>query len=244
MSLEFIPTRPVFATWDINGLLDKSKTVLLAGQDLEMAVQTLRYECTSLPEMRGWEGPAHTAAEDMFVRTAKHAGEFADIAFTGGRTSHQGVSNIADRAYDALSSVKGRLDTLIQTIENGPLEVNDLWVVVLKPEPMDDARFKVLKQAQTAFQEQLNPLVTELGKADDEVRSKLAFLVSRINKDYEMDPTRVTAGDQYLPRKASRTRAPNRGAPTSCNFSRWRHRRQSGTPRPAHLTSTAQRRPR
>ncbi|MFC4126033.1 hypothetical protein [Nocardia rhizosphaerae] len=200
MSLEFIPTRTTFATWDINGLLDKSKTVLQAGQDLEMAVHTLRYECSSLPEMRGWEGAAHTAAEDMFVRTAKHAGEFAEIAYSGGRSSYQGVSNIADRAYDSLSSVKGRLDTLIETIENGPLEVNDLWVVVLKPEPMDDARFKVLKQAQAGFQDQLNPLVTELGKADDEVRSKLAFLVSRVNKDYEMDPTRVTYGPEYLPR--------------------------------------------
>ncbi|MFC6012507.1 hypothetical protein [Nocardia lasii] len=200
MSLQFIPTRPIFATWDINGLLEKSKTVLMAGQDLEMAVQTLRHECTNLPEMRGWEGSAHTAAEDMFVRTAKHAGEFADIAYSGKRSSHQGVSNIADQAYDALSSVKGRLDSLIATIENGPLEVNDLWIVVLKPEPMDDARFKVLKQAQTAFQEQLNPLVTELGKADDEIRTKLSFLVSRVNKDYEMDPTRVTYGSEYLPR--------------------------------------------
>ncbi|NNH73967.1 hypothetical protein HLB23_29635 [Nocardia uniformis] len=196
--MQYIPTRSVFATWDISSLPDKAKEVLQAGQDIEMAVHTLRDNCTNMPEMRAWEGEGHTAAVDMLTRTANHAGEFADIAYDRNTFGHQGVGNIVDLAFHSLSSVKTRLDSMVETIEKGPLEVDDLWVVVLKSASMDDARFQVLKQAQTAMQNQLNPLVTELGAADSKVRSMLAYLVGQINKDVEMDPTRVTFGPDFL----------------------------------------------
>ncbi|WP_330178980.1 hypothetical protein OHB26_20985 [Nocardia sp. NBC_01503] len=197
---EFIPKRSVFATWDINGLQDKAKQVLQAGQDIELAVHTLRNNCLNMPEMKTWDGEGHTAAVDMLTRTAKNATEFADIAYNSGTFGHQGVGNVVDLAFHSLSSLKPRLDAMVENIEKGPLEVSDQWVVLLKSGPMDDARFQVLKQAQTAWQNQLNPLIIELGVTDADIRSKLAYIVGQINSDVEMDPEKVTDGAGYLQR--------------------------------------------
>ncbi|NKY60527.1 hypothetical protein [Nocardia flavorosea] len=116
----------------------------------------------------------------MFTRTAQHSAFFGDIA--------DDTTGILDAYYHALTSVKGRIDTMVAKIEAGPLFVDDKWVVLIKPEQTNAERIKVLRTAQTAFQEQLNPLITELGKADSDAVGKLQLINYRYS-DVRFDPT-------------------------------------------------------
>lgn len=174
-----IPTRTRLNSWNLGTLLDNKKTLWQAGQDIEMAVHSLRSDCDSLPELRAWSGESHDAAVSMLARTARHAAFFGDIA--------DDATGILDSYYHWLVSVRDRINTLAASIEGGPLYVSDQWIVLLDPEPMDAQRTEVLRKAQNGFQQQINPLITELGQVEDQTVDKLRNLNYRYS-DVRLDP--------------------------------------------------------
>ncbi len=144
-----------------------------------MAVHMLRADCNNLPDLRAWSGESHDAATAMLSRTAQQAAFFGDVA--------DGTMAAIDSYYYAMSSARDRINTLVATIDSGPLHVDDKWIVLLDPEPMDEERLKVLQVAQDAFQEQLNPLITELGQIDDATVAKLKLINYRYS-DVMLEP--------------------------------------------------------
>ncbi|MBC7301572.1 MAG: hypothetical protein H5T78_11510 [Nocardia sp.] len=178
-----IPSRPRLASWNLGNLLETKKNVWQSGQDVEMAVHMLRADCNNLPDLRAWSGASHDAAAAMLARTAQQAAFFGDVA--------DSTMAVIDTYYNSMASARGRIDTLVSTIDSGPLNVSEKWVVLLDPEPMDAERLKVLRVAQSAFQEQLNPLVTELGQIDDAAVAALRVINYRYS-DVRLDPDDAT----------------------------------------------------
>ncbi|MBF6332337.1 WXG100 family type VII secretion target [Nocardia transvalensis] len=165
-----LPTRTQLNGWNLGNLLAAAADVRKAGAQIEEAVVTLKNRCAELPELRGWEGKSHDAALTMFGRAGNQAAAFSDLA--------DEVATALDSAYHSLTAVKNRIDTTVHSIENGPLWVTDMWVVLIRADQPYDA--DVLRKAQTAWQKVLNPLLIQLGSADDSAAQALA----QINTDH------------------------------------------------------------
>ncbi|KZM74598.1 WXG100 family type VII secretion target [Nocardia terpenica] len=161
-----LPTRSQLHGWNLGELLAASANVRTAGAQIEEAITTLKSQCASLPELKVWEGAAHDAALAMFGRSGSQAAAFADIAAE--------IATTLDTAYHALSSVKGRIDTAVEAIENGPLWVSDAWVVLVRGnQPMAGEQGATVRRAQAAWQKVLNPLLLELSAADENAAQAL-----------------------------------------------------------------------
>ncbi|MBF6177294.1 Uncharacterised protein [Nocardia otitidiscaviarum] len=190
-----IPTRTTFATWDIAGLQAAATTTNSSGNTLEVATHELQRNCENLPEMRGWEGKAHDAATTMFTRTSRQGRFFNDVALA--------MAAVQANAGQTFSSLKTRLDNAVTMIESGPLFVNDLWVVLLKPEPMDDERYKALQNAQKAMQTNvINPLLVEFDAADKDLVHRVFTVASK----YTSIPLSIA---QLVPKPDSGVPVPN-----------------------------------
>lgn len=179
-----IPDRSTFNTWDVAGLSG-------AGGEVENSVKIMKKAADdardALSELN-WEGAAAGAASsvfgDLFVESVIWESFGEDVS----REIRSGARR--------LESAAPKIKFLVGAIESGPLYVDNQWVVMLRPVPMSRNWAKTMALTAANFQNQLNPLVKELGEADEAIATGMHGRFGRTDRVGDLPDLRRSPRDQ------------------------------------------------
>ncbi|WP_239582116.1 hypothetical protein [Gordonia rubripertincta] len=148
--------------WKFGPISAAADMVSTRGAAIEQAGHDIESSCEALPALRAWDGPSHAAATSAFGRARGQTGDIGKLA--------DRLVDSLTQGYWTLTSAKDKLLGKVAEIEGGGLFlIHDHWAITLRPMPMTRARAKELFAQRDSLQEQLNPLVTAMGQADDSV---------------------------------------------------------------------------
>lgn len=157
-----IPSRARLTGWKFGPISAAADMVSTRGAAIEQAGHDIESSCEALPAVRAWDGPSHAAATSAFGRARGQTGDIGKLA--------DRLVDSLTQGYWTLTSAKDKLLGKVAEIEGGGLFlIHDHWAITLRPMPMTRARAKELFAQRDSLQEQLNPLVTAMGQADDSV---------------------------------------------------------------------------
>ena len=157
-----IPSRARLTGWKFGPISAAADMVSTRGAAIEQAGHDIERSCEALPAVRAWDGPSHAAATSAFGRARGQTGDIGKLA--------DRLVDSLTQGYWTLTSAKDKLLGKVAEIEGGGLFlIHDHWAIPLRPMPMTRARAKELFAQRDSLQEQLNPLVTAMGQADDSV---------------------------------------------------------------------------
>ncbi|MBM7278313.1 hypothetical protein JTZ10_11125 [Gordonia rubripertincta] len=157
-----IPSRARLTGWKFGPISAAADMVSTRGAAIEQAGHDIESSCEALPALRAWDGPSHAAATSAFGRARGQTGDIGKLA--------DRLVDSLTQGYWTLTSAKDKLLGKVAEIEGGGLFlIHDHWAITLRPMPMTRARAKELFAQRDSLQEQLNPLVTAMGQADDSV---------------------------------------------------------------------------
>ncbi|CAM2786169.1 hypothetical protein RHDE110596_01200 [Prescottella defluvii] len=160
-----IPSRTRLSSWNFDALVPGQRTLRERGVRVEDAAVSIEGRCNDLPEIRAWDGVAQAAAADAFGRAKRKAADVHDLA--------SALADAMEQGFHALTAAKSSLLNRVAELEAGPFEVSDRWVVTLKPSEMSAEAAVELIAQRNSEQLDLNPLVTAVGRVDDELSDAL-----------------------------------------------------------------------
>ncbi|MGC4963006.1 hypothetical protein [Gordonia sp. DT101] len=196
-----IPNRSTLASWRVDGLLAAGDEIAKAGKRISATSWDAGARLLKLTNAKEWSGSAATAANDAFSRADTVGSHFDLLGETTNESVQQGSSS--------LTVSKHAIDRLVATIESGPLYVDNEWVVLLRPQAMSRAMARLMALAAQGFQDQLNPLVTAVGRADHDLAIELSKHLEGVSlwlsaadlestaapRDQVIDPSTTEGGD-------------------------------------------------
>ncbi|WP_319449623.1 MULTISPECIES: hypothetical protein [unclassified Mycobacterium] len=160
-----LPSRSRLQGWNPESLAPAGSTIGNAGQSTYDTVRRLDDDCDRMPEARVWSGGAQKEAAKMFTRATDRSSNFLHYAKAVADALQTGSGRIGKARSDALSEA--------DAIDKGELEVNDQWVVLIRPAGMTAEHAADLQKRAEAAQADLNPLVHAVDAADKDTMQQL-----------------------------------------------------------------------
>jgi uncharacterized protein YukE len=182
-----LPSRSRLQSWNPDSLSAAGTSIGSAGQSTYDTVRKLDDDCDRMPEARVWSGSAQKQAAAMFTRASDHSSDFAHYTNAVANALRSGASAIATARNDALREA--------DAIDKGELQVNDQWVVLIRPAGMTAEHAADLKKQAEAAQAELNPLVHAVDAADKATMQQL--LQARTEEGAKLHDERQ--GPPYMP---------------------------------------------
>lgn len=155
-----IPSRAVLSTWRPDELASIGTALGRASDNVEEAASEVQYKVASFESEfnNDWKGVGADAASDVASRALSAVWNLNGIYGTAALR--------AQSLGPELSAGKRNIDNLVRIIESGDLYVQDNWTVLVRARVMKPAMAKLMALAAQGFQDQLNPMLVELGEAD------------------------------------------------------------------------------
>jgi hypothetical protein len=160
-----LPSRSRLLGWNPDSLAPAGSTIGNAGQSTYDTVRALDDDCDRMPEARVWSGGAQREAANMFTRATGRSSNFLHYAKAVADALQTGSGSIGKARSGALSEA--------DAIDKGELQVNDQWVVLIRPAGMTAAHAADLQKRAEAAQAELNPLVHAVDAADKDTMQQL-----------------------------------------------------------------------
>ncbi|MGV0794348.1 hypothetical protein [Mycolicibacterium sp. XJ1819] len=177
-----LPSRPTLQGWNPDALVAAADTIGASADEVVSAVGGIEKACARMPEMRAWEGRAHSAALAMFLRANDYA---ADVGSYG-----KAVAAAVRTGADALGAARAALLRKADEIEAGPLRVTDDWAVLVDAVRMSAEQFAELAELAAASQDEINDLLGAVGDADDKISKAIRAAMDQFGMA-ETDPISV-----------------------------------------------------
>ncbi|WP_250149360.1 hypothetical protein [Mycolicibacter acidiphilus] len=124
-----------------------------------------------MPEAGAWAGKSHDAATAMFSRATERASKFTSYA--------EGVGSAFKGGANTIGGARYRLLQAVDDIDAGELQVNDAWVVLIKPVRMSEEKIAELKVQAAKDQTEINRLLLAVGDADDQAADAMQAAAQR-----------------------------------------------------------------
>ena len=160
-----LPTRSRLESWNPDSVGPQACALSDAGLAVYNAVRNLDDGCDRMSEARSWDGPAHTAASEMFHRATVASSDFSHCT--------EGVAAALSKGAVAISAARTALLDHADDVDRGELSVTDMWVVLIKPARVSADKAASLQAQAKAEQAEINRLLTALGAADNSTAAQV-----------------------------------------------------------------------
>lgn len=160
-----LPSRSRLQSWNPDSLGPAGTSIGSAGQTTYRTVRQLDDDCDRMDGARTWMGKSHEAATHVFNRATDRSSDFVNYTDAVADALQNGAGTIGRARSDALREA--------DAIDKGELQVNDQWVVLIRPAGMTAEHAADLKKQAEAAQAELNPLVHAVDAADKATMQQL-----------------------------------------------------------------------
>ncbi|WP_072688423.1 hypothetical protein [Rhodococcus marinonascens] len=111
-----IPSKSRFESWTLASLSEVPPILRQRGESIQQAVVSIETRCNDLPELRAWEGDAHTEASEASRRAKRKAGNVCDLA--------DALAAALDQGFHAVGAAKRAALGKSTELEQGPLLIS------------------------------------------------------------------------------------------------------------------------
>lgn len=154
-----LPSRPTLRGWNPESLSTSAAAISSGAETVAGAVTGVDTALQQMPETKAWAGKSHEAASAMFGRAERDATRFSEYA--------KAVASALSNGSGTIGTARTALLNKADQVDQGPLNVNDQWVVLVDPVRMSAEEFAKLEALAREEQGAINGLLTAVGDADD-----------------------------------------------------------------------------